>query len=115
MTSDYAYDEASRIEDIIHSNTGGTLLSLQHQYTSAGVLNQVTDGLGAHAFGYDDTYQLTSVTRPVGYGFANESFGYDDAGNRLTSSLGGASHTYVPNPLNQYGSVDAVSYIYDSN
>jgi RHS repeat-associated protein len=65
---DYAWDNASRITDIVDTNSA---------------LNQ--------SYGYDNLDRLTSVTKSSG----NQSFTYDANGNRLTYSDGAASSTYV--------------------
>lgn len=66
---DYAWDNASRITDIV--DTQNSALS--------------------QSYGYDDLDRLTAVTKASG----NQSFTYDANGNRLSFGDGGASSTYV--------------------
>ncbi len=65
----YAWDDASRITDILDFQNSA--------------LNQ--------SYGYDDIDRLTGVTKSSG----NQSFTYDANGNRLSYGDGGASSTYV--------------------
>ncbi|HRU39606.1 MAG TPA: RHS repeat-associated core domain-containing protein, partial [Candidatus Goldiibacteriota bacterium] len=70
---------------------------------------------GTRNYGYDAIYQLTNATYERNQSF---SWHYDDAGNRTFSRDSApvlSESTYVPNSLNQYSSVNSVSYSYDSD
>ena len=79
-------------------------------YTYDSVGNRLTKvfsgGTQGESYGYDNLYQLTSVSN-----FQSHSYTYDPLGNRLTAD--GVS--YTPNSLNQYSSVGGVSHTYDLN
>ena len=59
---------------------------------------------------YDELYQLTSVD----YNDGNMTgYSYDALGNRIDMNENGSITSYDVNSLNQYTSVDSVTYSYD--
>ena len=54
------------------------------------------------------------MARLARVGSSGISASYDPAGNR-ESVINGGTTTYIPNELNQYDTVDGVSYSYDDN
>jgi len=92
-------------------------------------INSTRDG-GLHDYNYDGLDQLTSATRPAGYGVANESYLYDKVGNRevptdltiyqydnnhrITQSPGLLQYTYDL-AGNQLTRTDGVTMTYDTD
>src|SRR5262249_797514 len=63
--SDYSYARASRVLSIVHASpSAGVLEGLVYHYNPSGTIHDMTDHNGLHVFGYDKTYQLTSVDYP---------------------------------------------------
>jgi RHS repeat-associated protein len=75
----------------------------------------MTDHNGLHVFGYDRTYQLTSVDYPDASPFPDITYDYDNAGNRTSTVTSSGTVTYVANALNEYTSVGGVAQTYDLN
>jgi len=116
VTSDFTYDRASRVKTILHdSPVAGVLESLAYNYSASGSIEDMTDHNGLHVFGYDATYQLTSVDYPAASPFPDITYNYDDAGNRTSTVTSGGTVAYVANALNQYTSVGGVAQTYDLN
>ena len=71
----YAYDDAGRLENLLHKDGSGTsLLNLTYTYDLASrVTSEVADGVTT-SYGYDDTNQVTSA--------GTYSYDYDLNGNR---------------------------------
>src|SRR5262249_40631576 len=95
--------------------TAGVLESLTYDYNPSGTIHDMTDHTGLHVFGYDKTYQLTSVDYPDASPFPDISYHYDNAGNRTSTVTSAGTVTYTPNAVNEYTSVGSVPQAYDVN
>ena len=107
MRADYIYDTGNQLTRITNLTLPSTLIS-QYEYTYDQIGNRLTMTApdGVHTYGYNDIYELTSVT-----GARNHSFAYDNVGNR--STVDGVA--YSANNLNQYLQAGTVSFGYDAN
>ena len=75
-----------------------------YTYDDAGNRLSMTTRQGTDNYGYDNIYQLTTVS-----GTQTHSYQYDDTGNReLVDGI-----IYTPNNLNQYEQVGGTNYQYD--
>jgi len=92
-----------------HAQGTTTLEDFQYQFNAANNITQMTDGAGAHNYGYDVVNRITSATHPS---TTNESYSFDDVGNR-TSSQQGSSYGYQA--YNRLVSANSNSYSYDTN
>ena len=107
LQSNYTWDEKSRIQTIQHTQTGATL-----------------------QFGYDSDDRLTSYINPGGSSTetggqsalvgveppaTTNSYHLDGADNWTDLTINGASTSFVPNNLNQYASIGALTPSYDNN
>lgn len=104
----YQFDFANQLKDVLNELTSGPDIS-RYQYPTydlVGNRKQMVAPNGTHNYSYNDIYELTNVT-----GAQTHDFDYDIVGNRLTAD----AIPYVPNNLNQYESVDSVTYTYDGN
>jgi RHS repeat-associated protein len=113
ITTTYAYDTLNRLMEIgTVPALPGTVPISYPLYDKVGNRKQKTDSSGTETYSYDKTYQLTSVS-----GGSSSSYTYDPVGNRLTAVIPAQAgiHTYTPNSLNQYASVDSITYSYDLN
>ncbi|HUU85278.1 MAG TPA: FG-GAP-like repeat-containing protein [Phycisphaerae bacterium] len=108
----YTIDDAGRLTDIVHDLTAVPFLSLTYTHDDTGNILTMNDGDGAHTYGYDATYQLTSAVHPNPGVNPNESFSYDPVGNRLTSHL---SSSYTYDDANELLDDDDFTYTYDDN
>jgi RHS repeat-associated protein len=111
LLAHYSYDALSERTGIAYGGTtaaaGGRapVATSADAYTSAGQISQIVHTFNGSAltlgYTYNPDHQRTSVSA------SDASF--------LVSGLTAASHAYVPNTLNQYGTVDATTYTYDTN
>ncbi len=108
-TATYQYDGLDRLTRLKHAQGATTLEDFQYQFSTANNITQMSDGAGAHNYGYDVLNRITSATHPS---MTNESYSFDDVGNR-TSSQQGSSYSYQP--FNQLVSANSNSYSYDTN
>ena len=69
---------------------------------------------GLHDYEYDKIYQVTEADHPENYPHPDVTFAYDSMGNRVTV-FSGQTDSYASNNLNQYSSVNGVSFTYDLN
>src|SRR5215467_5395648 len=92
VTSNYAYDNLSRLQSVLHQLSGSTIDGASYTLDNAGNRTAKTDQRTAVAtsYGYDNIYQLLSATPSSG---AAEGYTYDPVGNRLTSA-GVPSYSY---------------------
>jgi RHS repeat-associated protein len=116
VTSDYSYDRVSRVKTITHTSpTAGVLEALSYDYNPSGTVQHMTDHNGLHVFGYDKTYQLTSVDYPDASPFPDITYHYDAAGNRISTITAAGTVAYTLSALNEYTSVGGVQQTYDAN
>ncbi|HCI45358.1 MAG TPA: hypothetical protein DE315_07520 [Candidatus Omnitrophica bacterium] len=109
----YQFDIANQLASLTNTILPGTNISTHAYpvYDAAGNRKQYdrtfqTNPLETINYGYNDIYELTSVT-----GAQTNSYDYDLAGNReMANGL-----TYVSNNLNQYSNVGGTAYSYDNN
>ena len=119
----YAYDELGRLTEV---RDGGVTLLAQYAYDPLSRLTTVTYDNGAqttHAYELDD--DLSQVAQAYGVGSVNFDYLYNLVNQRTDTSVDddaylwrpdlGASNSYLPNALNQYGDVDGVLFTYDGN
>lgn len=92
VASAYAYDAAGRAISIVHSTTGGPLLSLGYTYDADGNRTSETTNGNTEWFTLDAVNRLTSVAHSGG---GTTSYTYDASGNRLTKTASGAATTYT--------------------
>lgn len=108
VTTTYGYDPLSRLLSVLHKLGTTTLDGATYTVDNAGNRLSRTPQPSGNAtnFGYDNIYQLQSVT-----GGSTESYTYDAVGNRLTSSAG----SYGYNTSNEMTSSPAATFTYDNN
>jgi RHS repeat-associated protein len=115
------YDALARLSEIKALNgSAGIVNCYAYTYNAASQRKDVTlADSGKITYGYDAKRQLTSAVKD---NEANYNYGYsfDNIGNWLTGKTGqlsGApiSKTFIPNNLNQYSQVSAVTQTYDAN
>jgi RHS repeat-associated protein len=107
----YSYDALSERTGIAYGGTtaaaGGRapIATTAATYTTGGQIAQIVHSLNGSAltlgYSYNQDHQRTGVSA-------------SDA-TYLVSGLTAASHTYAPNNLNQYATVGATAYTYDTN
>ena len=91
-----AYDAASRLTSLTNkSGAGAVLSSFGYGYNSDDKRTNVTEANGdVVSYGYDGLLQLSSESRTGASGYT-ALFTVDGAGNRTTSTVGGATSTYA--------------------
>jgi len=111
VATNYAYDNLSRLQSVLHQLAGSTIDGATYTVDNAGNRTAKTDQLAGVTsnYGYDAIYELTGVTQGTN---TTESYTYDPVGNRL-SSLGVSP--YSVNSSNQLTSTPATNYTYDYN
>ncbi|MEW6367312.1 MAG: RHS repeat-associated core domain-containing protein [Acidobacteriota bacterium] len=106
--TNYQYDLAGQLLQLSHGTRGGpTLRTYSYSYDQAGNRTSMVDNQGAHGYGYDDKYQLSTATHPID---PAESFQYDPVGNRTSSHI---SPSYTYNAANQLLEDAEFTYSYD--
>src|SRR5216110_2546884 len=107
----YAYDNVSRLQDVLHQLSGSTIDGATYTVDNAGNRTAKTDQRTAVTtnYGYDAIYQLLSATQGA---TTTESYTYDPVGNR-TASLGVSS--YTTNGSNELTATSNATYGYDLN
>src|SRR5258707_840776 len=111
VATNYAYDNLSRLQSVLHQLSGGTIDGATYTVDNAGNRTAKTDqraGVTSN-YGYDAIYELTGVTQAAN---TTESYTYDPVGNRL-SSLGVSPFSI--NVSNELTSSPSTSYTYDNN
>lgn len=109
----YEYDLNNRLIKLANNIDDSNSIVFEYSdYDKVGNrLSMKFDDANAHAYAYDNLYQLTFVD----YNDGNSvSYTYDSLGNR-TNVNDGSPTSYVRNCLNQYTSVGGTSYSYDDN
>jgi len=111
VATNYAYDNLSRLQSVLHQLAGSTIDGATYTVDNAGNRTAKTDQLAAVTsnYGYDPIYELMGVTQGTN---TTESYTYDPVGNRL-SSLGVSP--YSVNVSNELTSIPNTVYSYDNN
>jgi YD repeat-containing protein len=111
VTTNYAYDNLSRLLSVLHQVGSSTIDGAVYGLDNAGNRTSKADKLAnvTSNYTYDPVYELTQVTQGS---TTTESYSYDRVGNRL-SSLGVASYAY--NNSNELTSTSNATYTYDNN
>ncbi|HUP60761.1 MAG TPA: RHS repeat-associated core domain-containing protein [Thermoanaerobaculia bacterium] len=116
-TVTYAFDDANRIASVTDWDSRVT----PYTYDASGRLGSFTLPNGVvTTYGYDDASRTTSVSHLKDAAtVAARSYTLDDVGNRLTSTRGAASDTYVYDELYRitgvtYADGTAQSFTYDA-
>jgi RHS repeat-associated protein len=106
ITTTYAYDDINRLNNLLTQNSQTqTINSFAFAYDKVGNKTSMTTLSGTHAYGYDQTYQLTSATHPDQLA---ENYSYDKIGNRNPL-------TYKHSAWNQILEDDKFTFTYDDN
>jgi len=103
-TSDYTYDDAGRLTDLVHAQGTTTLADYSWTYDTNGRLTATSSPDGTSSFTYDATGQLTAADHSYQ---TDESYAYDATGNRT----GGGYTTDGNNHITSDGTYD---YDYDA-
>ncbi|MGB8540329.1 MAG: hypothetical protein WCD49_01715 [Candidatus Acidiferrales bacterium] len=111
MTTNYSYDNLSRLLSVLHQVGTSTIDGNVYTYDSVGNGTAKTNELSAvtSSYTYDPLNELTQVTQATN---TTESYSFDPVGNRLTS-LGVSP--YSSNTSNELTSTPTASYSYDYN
>ena len=119
ITTNYSYDNLSRLLSVLHQNGSTTLDGASYTVDNAGNRTSKTDQYANVTSNYtaacpersrrNPIYELTQVTQAT---TTTESYTYDAVGNRL-SSLGVSP--YSVNVSNELTSTPSTTYTYDSN
>ncbi|MEO1484018.1 MAG: RHS repeat-associated core domain-containing protein [Myxococcota bacterium] len=80
-----------------------------------GLVQRVTRDLGVDEFDYSPAERWLESAELEGVFGRSWSAEYDASGNRSSITQGSASVSYESNALNQYASVDGVTFAYDKN
>jgi len=90
VTTDFVYDNASRLTEIVHRKPDGTLLSsFAYTFDPAGNITEIRFANGDVAqYDYDAKDQLTAEHRRGTLNY-DITFSYDPVGNRLTQTRSG--------------------------
>ncbi len=109
----YSYDLAGQLLSLVNYESNGTVNSrFDYTYDNAGRRTSTTTLEGTTTYGYDSIGQLTLVNLPNGRII---EYQYDAAGNRIKVKDSGVETDYTTNNLNQYTSVGAATYTYDTD
>jgi RHS repeat-associated protein len=109
----YAYDPAGQLLHLVNFAPGGAVNSrFDYTYDDLGRRTSMTTLDGTWTYGYDGAGELTSVQLPNG---RTIQYVYDAAGNRVSVLDDGTPTNYTTNDLNQYTSVGANDYVYDTD
>jgi YD repeat-containing protein len=101
--SNYTFDAASRLTDIVHEQNAATLAEFNLEYDQGDRITQFTTPDGVSDFTYDKTDQLVDAEHSYQ---DQENFTYDDNGNRTNTG-------YVTGDNNQLLSDGKFNYQYD--
>jgi RHS repeat-associated protein len=113
IVTDYAYNQASWLTNIDAAKAGSAFFTRAYGFDNVGNILSQTAEHGAHSYGYDDLYQLTSADHPAGISLPDEAFTYDQVGNRLTSA--DTQGTWSHNKNNELQSSVSATFEYDAN
>ncbi len=105
--ADYTYDAANQLTQVSNVIINGSGVSqFDYTYDDEGNRATMTTTGGTVTYSYNDIYELAGVS-----GLQTHSYAYDAVGNRTTADL----ISYTDNNLNQYATVNSVSFSYDDN
>jgi YD repeat-containing protein len=106
--TEYSYDAMQHLTQVQSLKSDGTtnLAKFDYSYNTRDVRTSVEKQIGANAaqtvnYTYDTTDQLTKELSTEQNPTLNKEYSYDAMGNRITSSVSGASTSYTSNNLNQ--------------
>jgi RHS repeat-associated protein len=108
FTKKYSHDNmgyVSKIQDNSYTQT------ITNRYENSNI-KEITEGSNAYAYEYDDLNRLTKVTKN---NQAVEQYTYDQQGNRVSSTVNGATTTASYNSDDELTTYGANSYTYDSD
>jgi RHS repeat-associated protein len=109
----YSYDLAGQLLNLVNYELDGTVNSrFDYTYDNVGRRTSMTTLEGTTTYGYDSIGQLNLVNLPKGRII---EYQYDAAGNRIKVKDSGVETAYNTNNLNQYTSVGAAIYNYDTD
>ena len=111
----YFYDQTDRLLSLTHNSLSNPTLKLPsstYTYDNVGNRLSMKDNEGTHTYTYDNLYQLTSVTYPLG---TKNEYTYDKVGNRLTLKEGTKTTAYTYDQANRLLKRDKSTYTYDKN
>jgi RHS repeat-associated protein len=92
---------------------GDSLLSLTYSLDNAHNITAKTQDGVSYTYGYDELYQLTSVTKA---GALTESFSYDNVGNRMTATgAGNINGAYAYDDNNRLLTANGNTFNWDEN
>lgn len=110
MQTEYLYDKAQRITDVIHTRSDGTKLASYHYtFDASGNKTQVISGAGKTMYSYDKLNRIVLVEYPEGY----EKFTYDALGNRLTKETPDGVVSYEYDLSNRLICAGDTEFFYD--
>jgi RHS repeat-associated protein len=102
--SNYTFDTAGRLTNLIHGQDGNVLSAYEWAYDAANRITQTTNPDGVADYNYDKTDQLTQADHDDQ---ADENYSYDQNGNRTNAG-------YVTGANNQLLSDGTFTYEYDA-
>ena len=99
ITTGYGYDADDRLTDVVHRNTGGSLLLAFHYTLDANgmrtaVRKETPSGSEITSYAYDDLLHLASVAYPDS---RQVDYAYDSLGNRTTMTVTAGAVVTVTN------------------
>lgn len=108
----YSYDNANRLTALTNLHSDASVQSFNnYTHNAAGIRTSMTTSEGTHNYGYDNTYQVTSVQYPDGH---NVEYQFDAAGNRTSVIDNGVTSSYTVNALDQYTQAGSETLDYDN-
>ncbi|WP_186376321.1 RHS repeat-associated core domain-containing protein, partial [Hyella patelloides] len=102
--SNYTFDDAGRLTDLVHDQNGTIFADYQWAYDSANRVTSYTSFDGVSNYDYDKTDQLVDAEHSYQ---ADEDYSYDNNGNRTNTG-------YVTGDNNQLISDGTYNYEYDN-
>jgi len=109
----YEYDDLDRLTLLVNYASNGVVQSqFGYTYNASGIRTAMTTLEGVHSYGYDGTYQLTSVEYPDGRAV---DYAFDKVGNRTSVTDNSMVTSYATNTLDQYTQAGAETFGYDAN
>jgi RHS repeat-associated protein len=116
VTTDYAYDNLSRLLSVLHKLSGCTIDGASYTVDAVGNRTAKVNHLPSapsEAYTYDAIYQLTQVVQNGST--TSESYTYDPVGNRLSSLAASPWNYNVSNQLTSITGSPGTTLTYDSN
>ena len=120
----YTYDALNRLEQILENGSITPLVQYTYDSLSRQTILTYNNGTSID-YSYSNDNRLINSDHHFNGGIASFSYGYDIVGNQTSLTTSDVSFDYTPvadadisfitNNLNQYTSVDGVSYSYDTN